>query len=102
MNVAVAVEAVTSDEIVAWVRSFEPGSVIVRGTRVARPVMTILAKVRRFGGQQLVEATAVRFMAGAAVLFNWRMLPDKGAALFSVAGVAELVVAVRTHHAVCH
>lgn len=53
--------------------------------------MTLLAKFRRAGFQQLRIGRAVGFMAIAAILDNRRVLPKKGTAPLGVATVAILI-----------
>ena len=53
--------------------------------------MTILAEVGDFFGHQFAVAAAVWVMACSAIFLNRRMLPHVGAALISMAFVAELI-----------
>ncbi len=76
--------------------------VVISRTRVTTPVMTVLTEIRHPLCQQLAVPAAVRIVTGSAVLFDRRMLPNKGSALLCVAGVAKLVAAVGAQHALFH
>jgi hypothetical protein len=54
-------------------------------------VMATLTKQRHPVGQQLAVITPVNGMAGFAILFHGRMLPEKRSALFRMAFVTQLI-----------
>ena len=62
-------------------------------------VMAVLAEVRHLLGQQFVVPAAVRFVASSAVFLDRRVFPHKRPAFLSVAGVAQLISAIGSQHA---
>ncbi len=59
-----------------------------RGRALMRAVVALVTQERRARFQQRGDVGTVRGMAIGAVLGRWLMLPQEGAAFFSVAGVA--------------
>ena len=62
-----------------------------RGRALMRTVVALFTQERWARFQQRCDVRSVRRMAIGAVLGRWLMLPQEGAAFFSVAGVAGLV-----------
>jgi len=63
---------------------------LLRRARMPRRNMTALAKQRLTDGQHVLVHTTVRRVAVDAVHHRGRMNPQEGAALFSMAAVADL------------
>ncbi len=94
MHIVVAIDATTGDQPRAWngCRRDWTESLIsaVNGAGMLCCVVTVLAHIRCFFGQQAVVIGTVRVMACETVFLDGRVLPHEGSAFFGVAAGAEI------------
>ena len=91
MNRGMAIHAATIGDPVAFTRSTHQPRTVVQGARMPRVYMTTLAQVGHLGDLQLGVVRAVSLMANVAILSYRSMLPEKGAALFGMTGIALVI-----------
>ncbi len=66
---------------------------------MARPIVTILAKLRNTFGKQFFVNAAMNLMTSQTVLLNGRMFPYRRSPFISMALEAELSTIISLHHA---
>jgi hypothetical protein len=93
MNIAMAVETSPCKKSI-FVRGSWPRKLVkvrIGIDRMASDIVTALAKEGYFPNQKFEVMTSVNLVADEAVLRNRRMLESKGASLFGMAFVTEVV-----------
>ena len=98
MDLGVASLATTADQ--SFVRRRAAGQIWNSGQHVLMGAarVTLLAQERARGNEQHFLVGTMRLVAVETVLANRRMLPDERAALFGVAGIADVIHRVRIEH----
>lgn len=100
VNRAMAIQAGPTEKSVAGAASGKSCCPVIGGAGMAGPVMTVLAKIGNFFGQQFCMPAAMRCVTDGTIFPDGGMLIDIWPPFVGMALIAELVYILRIDHTV--